>query len=618
MLKTSAKIKRSLWVAVINIALALTVGTTQAFAGNITSVAELLAVTGDLDYVLTKSLDLSAEDADGSELGTQLADAVTLGNSTYITSTFEGTFDGGGFTISGLTKPLFNVIAGDESSPAATISNLALEAAGEGVSGNGILAIVTYVGTDIENVHVVGNVNGESNVGGLVGINYEGTITNSSADGNVVGTNGVGGLIGYTSGTITNSYAIGTVSGTDDVGGLIGYSEGTITDSYAEVTVTGSGDTGRVGGLAGWSSGTITNSYATGDVNSNSLYAGGLVGYSTSTITESYATGDVGGGSYVGGLVGLTLNDISNSYASGNATGNRVVGGLVGATLGEISNSYASGNVAAGANGDGYVGGLAGEAYFPITNSYASGNVTGPANLIDGLAGFQGGEIVFGSYASGNVNGTPCVEDCSPLNDAALLEILNTGSVSPVFALDPSFNGDQPYLLSNPPGNPPGNDGGNDEVVEISIRIDFSSFLPTQALDALSKSVGFEAAKSDLNKLDLALLDQVKDGKSAQIIGGKLFSYQSLTTSLSIGGLLQLEINFEANKSLQVWVKSSEGQYVLVGDVTFDKDGNAVLPGIEFKKSGPYELIFVNSDKKDLTQPELVNKVSGLTVYVSE
>jgi hypothetical protein len=151
---------------------------------------------------------------------------------------------------------------------------------------------------------------------------------------------------------------------------------------------------------------------------------------------------------------------------------------------------------------------------------------------------------------------------------------------------------------------------------EVSPRFNFS-FLPTQAFNDLSRSDRFEVVKRDLSKLDLALLDQVKDGKSAQIIGGKLFSYQSLSTSLSAGSLLQLEINFEANKFLQVWVKSSDDQYVLLGDITFDKDGNAVLPGIEFKKSGQYELIFVNSTKKDLTQPELVNKVSNLTVYVN-
>jgi hypothetical protein len=197
-----------------------------------------------------------------------------------------------------------------------------------------------------------------------------------------------------------------------------------------------------------------------------------------------------------------------------------------------------------------------------------------------------------------------------PLTPNQLLEILNTGSEdSPIFALASNLNNGRPYLISNPPLA--------DEAVAVSARVK-SSYLLTQALDVLKKSVGFTVAKSDLSKLDLALLDQVKDGKSAQIIGAKLFSYQSLTTSLSVGGILQLEINFEANKSLQMWVKSSEGQYVLVGDVSLDKDGNAVLPGIEFKKSGSYEFIFVTSEKKGLTQPELMNKVIGLTVYVNQ
>ena len=150
----------------------------------------------------------------------------------------------------------------------------------------------------------------------------------------------------------------------------------------------------------------------------------------------------------------------------------------------------------------------------------------------------------------------------------------------------------------------------------VAPRIGFTT-LVTQALDVLKRPVGFTVANFSTNKLELALNDQVKDDKSAPITGAKLLTYQSLTTSLSVGGLLQLEINFEANKSLQMWVKSEDDQFLLLGDITFDKDGNAVLPGIEFKKSGSYEFIFVNSDIKGLTQPELVNKVSGLTVYVN-
>jgi hypothetical protein len=410
--------------------------------------------------------------------------------------------------------------------------------------------------------------------------------------------------------TISNSYATSTVGGNGYIGGLVG-STGTapnlsvITNSYATGAVTATG--GYIGGLVGNAYGTITDSYATGRVIGTDE-VGGLVGYLGGTLENTYATGIVIGNASVGGLVGETggfAADISNSYAAGTVTGvANYVGGLVGYSDVGITNSFATGDV----EGGDYVGGLVGSNDATIFNSYASGNVTAPLDsVVGGLVGSNYG-FVLSSYASSDVNGAPCAEDCYSLNDTELLEILNTGDGDDIFALNPSINSGRPYLISNPPLA--------DEVVEISAWNNFS-FLSTQVLDSLKKSVGFKAAKSDLSKLDLALLDQVKGGKSAQIIGGKLFSYQSLSTSLSVGSLLQLEINFEANKSLQVWVKSSDDQYVLVGDITFDKDGNAVLPGIEFKKSGQYELIFVNSDKKDLTQPELMNKVIGLTVYVN-
>ncbi len=84
-----------------------------AFAGNISSVAELLAVTGSQDYVLTRSLDLSTEDANNSIEEVQLADVVTSGSLTYLTNGFTGILDGRGFTISGLTKPLFDTLSGE-------------------------------------------------------------------------------------------------------------------------------------------------------------------------------------------------------------------------------------------------------------------------------------------------------------------------------------------------------------------------------------------------------------------------------------------------------------------------------------------------------------------------
>jgi len=374
------------------------------------------------------------------------------------------------------------------------------------------------------------------------------------------------------------------------------------------------------------------------------------------SIGYSYSTGDVSGSETIGGLVGgiqggSILNELGlnpylyNSYAVGDVNGESSVGGLVGGIQdSSIEYSLASGDV----NGESSVGGLVGLAleWSYISDSGSIGSVTGSGDNVGGLVGFNGdeseenvtysydlsgSELSLDAYldqALGVLNtgyendpifaitedlngGLPYLVFNPPLaNELELaLSVLNTGYENdPIFAITSNLNGGRPYLFSNPPLA--------DEAVAVSARVK-SSYLLTQVLDSLKKSVGFMAAKSDLSKLDLALLDQVKDGESAPIIGGKLFSYQSLSTSLSVGSLLQLEINFEANKSLQVWVKSSDDQYVLVGDITFDKDGNAVLPGIEFKKSGQYELIFVNSDKKDLTQPELINKVSGLTVYVN-
>ena len=98
-------------------------------------------------------------------------------------------------------------------------------------------------------------VKGGSIVGGLVGNNREGTVSNSYATGTVTGTAlFVGGLVGQNyQGTVSNSYATGSVTGSSNVGGLVGHNnQGTVSNSYATGSVTGSSN---VGGLVGIKSG---------------------------------------------------------------------------------------------------------------------------------------------------------------------------------------------------------------------------------------------------------------------------------------------------------------------------------------------------------------------------
>ncbi len=162
-------------------------------------------------------------------------------------------------------------------------------------------------------------------------------------DSDIRGRHFVGGLVGYNyAGSISDSYVTGSVSGMDYVGEVVGTNNaGMLTGSYASGSVNGRD---YVGGLVGWNdaSSIISNSYATGSVDGNN-FVGGVAGNNyASTIFDSYATGSVNGNTYVGGLVGHNdSSTILNSYALGSVSGNSSVGGLSGSNYwSTISDSY--------------------------------------------------------------------------------------------------------------------------------------------------------------------------------------------------------------------------------------------------------------------------------------
>lgn len=119
----------------------------------------------------------------------------------------------------------------------------------------GILGFTGSVANYIESCYSEANVDGASNsVGGLIGVLYYGSVTNSYATGNVSGNNQVGGLIGRNYNVpVTNSYATGNVSGNKYVGGLIGrtsHNNGSINSSYSLSNVDGNDKTGDfIGGM---------------------------------------------------------------------------------------------------------------------------------------------------------------------------------------------------------------------------------------------------------------------------------------------------------------------------------------------------------------------------------
>ena len=276
---------------------------------------------------LTGDVALNATDQEGWKTSGNVNPWVAIGTET---KPFQGTFEGGGFTVRGV------YISG-------------------GGDYQGLFGRVNRM-AKINKLRVAeSQISGNDWVGGLVGSD-SGTITDCYSTATVEGGNYVGGLVGEMKirGAITNSYATGEVSGKKWVGGLLGAGTcDTIRGGYAIGNVIGSDD--YVGGLVGSSvGGYIINSYATGDVESVGSFVGGLAGISDSVMVK---------------LVGNTITNypanIVNCYAVGKVTGVSGVGGLVGRKKGgAIRNSYAAGAVSA----DG--GGLVGETADNATITY--------------------------------------------------------------------------------------------------------------------------------------------------------------------------------------------------------------------------------------------------------
>jgi len=176
----------------------------------------------------------------------------------------------------------------------------------------------------VKNIGLVNvTVNGYSSVGGLVGFNDNGAVSNSYSTGSVTGSWNIGGLVGTNAlkAAVSNSYSTGSVTGNNRVGGLVGFNEfGTVNNSYSTSSVTGDE---WIGGLVGENRvGTVSNSYSTGSVDGDSG-GGGLVGYDDDgTVTNSFWDTQTSGQATSDGGTGKNTTEMKDFTTFSGATWN--------------------------------------------------------------------------------------------------------------------------------------------------------------------------------------------------------------------------------------------------------------------------------------------------------
>ena len=234
-------------------------------ADGLLNVAEL--VNGgktDINITLEKNIDLTGKD--WTPIGTDYDNS------------YKGTFDGGGHTITGLTFTTNDEYAGlfGWLNRAGTVKNVVMEGVqitSNQIYGGSIGGVVGYSWGTIENCSVSGSVSGTVYVGGVVGVQIDGSITGCSSSATVKGMVDVGGVAGQTnsSATLTACYATGNVTLEIDPkkniagGGLVGMNAGSsLLACYATGNVTSTGSsTGyvHIGGFLGNNYTTVTACY---------------------------------------------------------------------------------------------------------------------------------------------------------------------------------------------------------------------------------------------------------------------------------------------------------------------------------------------------------------------
>ncbi|QFS36703.1 two-partner secretion domain-containing protein [Burkholderia cepacia] len=356
----------------------------------------------------------------GASRSNVLGGLVGINRGSVAQSSFTGRVEGNGMTYA--AGGLVGEQASMAGQPVATISdgtaNATVSGGASNVASLGGLVGLNRDGT-IRNGTSLGSTsaNGLSgvNVGGLVGANLANGVVQGSASGRTTGgTAGTaGGFVGFNTGKISDSTASGVVDGrsAQAIGGFAGLNQGSVVKSKALGAVT-SASSGATGGFVGINQGRdalIDDAQAHGTVSGGQGAVGGFVGsHVNGTIAHSVARGKTTGGNYskTGGFAGYNESVLADNDASGDVSAGMYasVGGFAGtnATSGTLAVASATGNVQGGTSS--VVGGLVGDNLGEIFGSSASGTVGGGCQAtLGGLVGLNAG-LVESSAASGRVN----------------------------------------------------------------------------------------------------------------------------------------------------------------------------------------------------------------------
>jgi hypothetical protein len=271
-------------------------------------------------------------------------------------------------------------------------------------------------------------------------------------------------------------------------------------------------------------------------------------------------------------------------------------------------------------NGNNYVGGLSG--YFGNNSSGVHiddadvdirGFLSGTSD-IGGLIGqFYGGNIVSSYFAQSAVVGGITASDLFgsiyphntytltytddgkvwDVNDLPLfpnfLNTINYGLSPVIYEVNSCLNQGKPHLIefvstftnTCTPG------GSSRMIRERS----FWKTIDVRATTKIEKTLGFKMESAFPKDAATKFIEISNELDSAKLKSAAIELSANVRFEINTGEALQISFSSDRNKLVELWIYGPDGKWLFAGVITFDKDGKAILPPLQFNQVGNYSLV---------------------------
>jgi hypothetical protein len=142
-------------------------------------------------------------------------------------------------------------------------------------------------------------------------------------------------------------------------------------------------------------------------------------------------------------------------------------------------------------------------------------------------------------------------------------------------------------------------------------------FIQTTSLTEIAKTLGFVLSPTFPNDAPIGFVKNEKELAISKVLGVQKAADRVARTFVKVGEALQISYDFDGKDPIEIWVKLADGKWILAGVISFDKNGKAILPPIQFKVAGEYVVALnkISQDSAKASAP--LNQIGYLTVIVN-